>query len=427
MSLYGMMRTGVSGMNAQANRLSTVADNIANSDTTGYKRSSIEFSSLVMPTTGGAYNSGGVNSTIRTAVTDRGDLKGTTSVSDLAIRGDGFFVVQDSSGTPYMTRAGSFVPDAQGRLVNAAGFQLMAYSYENGVPAATVNGFQGLVPVQISDGKMTATPSTSGTFSGNLPSGATPVAAPATLPSGNAATAQYTNKSSMVVYDNLGNKVMVDIYFTKTGAGTWDVAVFDQSKAAPGGPFPYGAGGQLAPVAVPPAPAVPITLTFDGNGKLTGTDNVTFNVPGGASLKLDLKGLSQIGTGYTATGKVNGNGPSSIEKVTIGKDGTIYAQYQDGSTKPLYKIPLAQVPSPDRLIQQSGNVFTQSPDSGEVQIGFAGEGKRGDIISGALENSNVDIAEELTNMISSQRSYTANSKVFQTGSELMDILVNLKR
>lgn len=418
MSLYGMMRTGVSGMNAQANRLSTVADNIANSDTTGYKRSSIEFSSLVMPTTGGAYNSGGVNSTIRTAITDRGDLKGTTSVSDLAIRGDGFFVVQDSSGTPYMTRAGSFVPDAQGRLVNAAGYQLMAYSYANGVPAATVNGFQGLVPVQISDGKMTATPSTSGTFSGNLPSGATAIALPATAPSGNAATAQYTNKSSMVVYDNLGNKVMVDIYFTKTAAGTWDVAVFDQSKAAAGGPFPYGAGGLLANA----------TLNFDGTGKLTGpTDSVTFTVPGGAPLKLDLKGLGQIGTGYTATGQVNGNGPSNIEKVTIGKDGTIYAQYQDGSTKPLYKIPLADVPSPDRLIQQSGNVFTQSPDSGDVQIGFAGEGKRGEIISGALENSNVDIAEELTNMISSQRSYTANSKVFQTGSELMDILVNLKR
>ncbi|MBN9237153.1 MULTISPECIES: flagellar hook protein FlgE [Phyllobacteriaceae] len=414
MSLYGMMRTGVSGMNAQANRLSAVADNIANSDTTGYKRSSVEFSSLVMSNTGGAYNSGGVNSTIRTAVTDRGDLRGTSSVSDLAIRGDGFFVVQDSGGTPFLTRAGSFVPDAQGRLVNAAGFQLMAYSYANGTPAPTVNGFQGLVPVQITSGDMTATPSTTGTFSGNLPSGATVVATP---PSGNAAGAQYTNKSSMVVYDKLGNKVMVDVYFTKTGAGAWEVSVFDQSKATAGGPFPY-TGGALQTA----------NITFDANGKLTGgTDSITFTVPGGNPLKLDLKGLSQLGTGYTATAQVNGNGPSSIEKVSIGKDGTIYAQYADGSTKPLYKIPLATVPSPDRLVQQSGNVFTQSPDSGDVRIGFAGDGKLGDIMSGNLENSNVDIAEELTNMISSQRSYTANSKVFQTGSELMDILVNLKR
>ncbi|TIU83081.1 MAG: flagellar hook-basal body complex protein, partial [Mesorhizobium sp.] len=177
MSLYGMMRTGVSGMNAQANRLSTVADNIANSDTTGYKRSSAEFSTLIMPSTGGAYNSGGVTTTIRSAVSSQGVLQYTTSVSDLAVNGDGFFVVQDPSGTPYLTRAGAFVPDAQGRLVNAAGYQLMAYSYANGDPAATANGFEGLVPVQISDQEMTATPSTEGTFTGNLPAGATAVTA----------------------------------------------------------------------------------------------------------------------------------------------------------------------------------------------------------------------------------------------------------
>jgi len=189
MSLYGMMRTGVSGMNAQANRLSTTADNIANSDTTGYKRSSAEFSTLIMPSTGGAYNSGGVTTTIRQAVSDPGVLQYTTSVSDLAVSGDGFFVVQDPSGTPFLTRAGAFVPDAQGRLVNAAGFQLMAYSFANGVPAATVNGFEGLEPVVISDQGLTATPSTTGSFSGNLPAGATPVVA-ANLPSTNSAGAQ---------------------------------------------------------------------------------------------------------------------------------------------------------------------------------------------------------------------------------------------
>ena len=122
MSLYGMMRTGVSGMNAQANRLSTVADNIANSGTTGYKRSSTEFSSLIIPSTTGNYTSGGVTTTIRTSIAQQGDLKYTSSGSDLAINGDGFFVVQNSSGTPYLTRAGSFVPDGEGNLVNAAGF-----------------------------------------------------------------------------------------------------------------------------------------------------------------------------------------------------------------------------------------------------------------------------------------------------------------
>ncbi|TGQ16416.1 MULTISPECIES: flagellar hook protein FlgE [unclassified Mesorhizobium] len=418
MSLYGMMRTGVSGMNAQANRLSTVADNIANSDTTGYKRSSAEFSSLIMPGTGGAYNSGGVTTTIRSAISTQGVMTYTTSVSDLAVNGDGFFVVQDASGTPYLTRAGSFVPDAQGRLVNAAGYQLMAYDYANGDPAATANGFEGLVPVQISDQEMTATPSTQGIFSGNLPAGATPVAA-GSLPSTNSATAQYTSKTSLVAYDNLGNKKLLDVYFTNTGAGTWQVAVFDQSKATPGTSFPY-TGGALGTA----------NLTFDTTtGKLTGaTTGVSFTVPGGQSLNLDLSKLTQLGTGFTvADAKVNGNAPSSIQKVQIGQDGIIYAQFADGSTKALYKIPLADVQSPDNLTAMPGNVYVESTDSGAVHIGFANEGKLGSIVSGALENSNVDIAEELTNMIAAQRSYTANSKVFQTGSDLMDVLVNLKR
>jgi flagellar hook protein FlgE len=419
MSLYGMMRTGVSGMNAQANRLSTTADNIANSDTNGYKRSSAEFSTLIMPSTGGAYNSGGVTTTIRQAVSDPGVLQYTTSVSDLAVSGDGFFVVQDPSGTPFLTRAGAFVPDAQGRLVNAAGFQLMAYSYANGAPAATVNGFEGLEPVVISDQGLTATPSTEGNFSGNLPAGATPVAS-GNLPSTNTAGAQYTSKSSMVAYDNLGNKKLLDVYFTNTGAGTWEVAVFDQSKATPGTSFPYTGTGALGTA----------NLTFDTTtGKLTGTPTgVSFTVPGGATLDLDLSKLTQLGTGFTVSdAQVNGNAPSTIDKVQISKDGTIYAQYKDGSTKPLYKIPLADVQSPDQLKALPGNVYAQGTDSGAIRVGFANEGKLGSIISGALENSNVDIAEELTDMIAAQRSYTANSKVFQTGSDLMDVLVNLKR
>jgi flagellar hook protein FlgE len=418
MSLYGMMRTGVSGMNAQANRLSAVADNIANSDTTGYKRASTEFSTLVMPTTGGAYNSGGVTTTVRSSISAQGVLQYTTSVSDLAVNGDGFFVVQDAGGTPYLTRAGAFVPNAEGNLVNAAGYKLMAYSYQNGVPAATVNGFDGLEAVSISDSEMTASPSTEGFYTGNLPSGATPVAA-GSLPSTNAPTAQYSEKSSLVAYDNLGNKKLLDVYFTKTGANAWQVAVFDQSGATPGTSFPY-AGGALGTA----------DLTFDATtGKLAGAvDSVSLTIPGGAAFTLDLSQLSQLGTGFTVTdGAVNGNAPSAIDKIQISKDGTIYGQYADGSTKALYKIPLADVTSPDQLTVLGGNVYAQGPDSGAVRIGFANEGKLGAVVSGALENSNVDIAEELTGMIAAQRSYTANSKVFQTGSDLMDVLVNLKR
>ena len=419
MSLYGMMRTGVSGMNAQANRLSTVADNIANAGTTGYKRSSTEFSSLIIPNVTGNYTSGGVTTSVRYATSQQGDLKYTTSTTDLAINGDGFFVVQDPSGKPFLTRAGSFVPDGDGRLVNAAGFYLMGYNAENGTPSAVTNGFGGLEPVLISQTELTAVPSKNGLFTANLPSNAAVVVA-GNLPSLNAPTATASAKSSLVVYDNLGSEVLLDIYFTKSGPNTWEVAVYNQANAAPGTSFPYTAG-----------PLATQTLNFDpANGKLTAASfkDITIPVPGGVPFTLDLAGTSQLATGYTVLdSKVDGNAPSGIDKIEVSADGTIYAQYENGSFKTLYRIPIATVQSPDQLNVEPGNVYSQSSDSGDIRIGFANEGGMGEVVSGALENSNVDIAEELTSMIELQRTYTANSKVFQTGADLMDILVNLKR
>ena len=419
MSLYGMMRTGVSGMNAQANRLSTVADNIANSGTTGYKRSSTEFSSLVIPSTAtGNYTSGGVTTTVRYAISQQGDLRYTTSGTDLAVNGNGFFIVQNSGGTPMLTRAGSFVPDGEGRLVNAAGYYLMGYSFADGEPAASANGFGGMEVVTIADQELVAVPSTSGVFTANLPAGATAVPL-ANQPGQNQPGATYSAKSSLVVYDNLGGEVVLDVYYTKTGPNTWEVAVFNQADAAPSTSFPYA------------NPAIATqTLTFDGTtGKLTGANtDISIPVPDGATLDLDLSKMTQLSLGYTLLeAKVDGNAPSGIKGVEISSDGTMYAQYENGTFRPLYRIPLATVQSPDQLLSLPGNVYTQSSDSGSVQIGFANESGFGSVVSGALENSNVDIAEELTNMIESQRSYTANSKVFQTGADLMDILVNLKR
>lgn len=417
MSLYGMMRTGVSGMAAQANRLSTVAENIANSSTTGYKRSKTEFSSLVMTGLPNTYNSGGVNTTVMNSISQQGLLQYTTSASDLAVNGDGFFVVQGAGGQTYLTRAGAFVPNANGELVNAAGFKLMAYSYENGDPAATANGVAGLETVVIQDDELSAAPSTAGFFKANLPSEAAEVTTG--LPSGNAAGAAYTAKSSLVVYNNVGEEILLDVYFTKTGENEWEVSVFNQADATAGTTFPY-TGGALETA----------TLTFDPDtGKVTGSvTDMTIAIPGGEDFVLDLSQMSELGTTYTVLdAKANGTAPSVIEQILIDGDGTIYAQFENKTLKPLYKIPLANVTSPDNLAVLPGNVFAPSDSSGGVQVGFAQDGGFGSVISGALESSNVDVAEELTTMIESQRTYTANSKTFQTGSDLMDILINLKR
>ncbi len=416
MSLYGVMRTSVSGMNAQANRLSTVAENVANVNTTGYKTASAEFSSLLLPESGAGYESGAVLTNIRNHISSQGNITNTSSVSDLAINGEGFFVVTDSDGTPFLTRAGSFVPNADGVLVNAAGFTLRGYKLDPDMPPTTINGYEGMTDIDLGSLSLSAAPSTAGSITANLPSTADILT---DLPSGNAPTATYTAKSSLLVYDSLGAEVKLDIYFAKTAEGEWEMATFNAADVDPTSlGFPYATG-----------PLATETLSFDGTGKLTTVPaTVDIPVPGGETFTLDFSKMTQLATGYVVlSADANGNAPSGVDLVEIAKDGTVYASYGDGTRSPVYRIPLAHVTSPDQLSPQPGNVFTTSSESGDVAIGYAGTGGLGTIFSNSLEQSTVDLAGELTSMIDAQRSYTANSKVFQTGSELMDVLVNLKR
>lgn len=408
MSLYGVLRSGVSGMNAQSNKLGTVAENIQNANTNGYKRASTEFSSLILPSSKGAYNSGSVTSTVRYAIADQGAISYTTSGSDLAISGNGFFVVSDPKGSPYLTRAGNFVVDGPtGNLVNASGFTLMGYSLANGNATPSLNSLTDMVPVNIASMSMQATGTTAGKFSGNLPYNDAVIATPPP------ASANYSKKSSLQTFDNVGNSVKLDIYMTKVGANTWEVAVYNGNIP---GNFP----------ATPMTP--PQSLAFDVNGQLTGTSSMTFAIPNGsAAFTLDMAGMTQLAGDYNVTGSANGNAPSAVKGADFGSDGTVYAVYEDGTRVPAYKVPLATVPSPDNLVPKAGNVYEASISSGGYQIGYPESGGFGTITSGALEGSNVDIGTELTNMIEAQTSYTANSKVFQTGSELLDVLMSLKR
>lgn len=420
MSLYGMMRTGVSGMNAQSNRLGTVADNIANSGTMGYKRAYTEFSALILPGENGSYSSGAVKTTVRNSIADQGLLQFTSSTTDIAIQGDGFFLVQNGAGDQFMTRAGSFVPDAQGRLVNAAGFYLLG----------TTNMAAGLTPddlqvISISSTGLTASPSTEGAFSPNLPALAGVVTDPAALPSANPDPAvtppQFSGKTSMTTYTGIGEEKIIDVYFAKTGPNTWEAVAYDASLASPDGGFPYG-GPALGTAA----------LTFDpSNGALdTATSDLSldFTVPGGEAFTLSLAGTQSLAADYTARAPaVNGSGTGGFDEISIDLDGMVSALNKNGSVINLFRIPIATVTSPDRLTTLPGNVYQSNNGSGGMTIGVATTSNFGEIVSGALEGSNVDIAEELTSMIESQRNYTANSKVFQTGADLLDVLVNLKR
>jgi len=412
MSLFSALNASVSGMAAQANKLSTISDNIANSNTTGYKQASTQFEDLINQIGATSYNAGGVGTLVRYNILEQGNLTGTTSATDLAIQGDGFFLVEDANGATFLTRAGAFTPDASGNLVNAAGFKLMGYSVASGSTQA--DGVGALTAVNVFGDGLKATASTSGTFTANLDSNA--AINVGSLPSANAAGSTYTSRSSLVTYDNLGNAVTLDVYLTKTGANTWEASIYNAADATSGGPFPYSSAALTTQ-----------TLNFSSvDGSLTSPASLSVAIPGGQTVTLDIDGMTQLATSFSVSvATTNGNAPSALKGVNIASDGTLSEVFANGSEVAIYKIPLATVPSVNNLTPLAGDVFQANITSGDIVVGAPGLAGFGAIQSSKLESSTVDLATQLTEMIVAQRSYESNSKVFQTGSELLAQLNNM--
>jgi flagellar hook protein FlgE len=415
-----MMGSAVSGMLGDTSWLSSISQNVSNANTNGYKNAETEFSTLVDQAGGAADSLAGVKASLRSLNSLQGSVVGTSTTTDLAIQGEGFFVVSDASGALYLTRNGSFVPDSSGNLVNSAGYYLMGNTAGSGqadaVPTQKVN-------VTASGDLPTAT--TAGTLSVNLPSASSTVAA-ANLPSvyPNVATVAYTAETSVVAYDNLGGAHTINVYLTNTGPNaavppedTWQITAYDAADAAAGGGFPYSA-----------APLATQALTFSATtGKLTTGSPFNIPIPNGQTMALDISGTTQLASSFSVnTNTANGNAPSSLTGVTISADGTLDFQYSNGASNVGYDIPLANVASPDNLTSLNGNVFQASQNSGSIVYGTAGTSGLGTIVSSSLESSTVDLATELTQMIEAQSAYQANSKVFQTGADLLQILNNLK-
>jgi flagellar hook protein FlgE len=242
----------------------------------------------------------------------------------------------------------------------------------------------------------------------------------APLPSSNGAASASTASSSIVVYENIGTPVVLDIYQTKTAANTWEMSIFDRATASASGGFPYGSG----PLAV-------TTLGFDpatGGLATTSAQSITMQIPNGNSIDLDLSGTTEL---PTASGlidvRVDGSAPSPMDRVEITENGEVVAIYRNGASSKIFQIPLVQVVSPENLERLSGNRFGLTDAAGALAVGIPGEQGLGRTMSGAVEQSTVDVATELTVMIEAQKNYTANSKVFQTSAELMEVLINLKR
>ena len=388
MSINGVFRTSVSGMNAQANRLSTVSENIANSSTNGYKRNSTEFASLVLAQGGGEYNPGSVKTQVRQSISQQGSIAATSSGSDLAIQGDGFFVVQDTAGREFYTRAGSFVQRTEtigGKettfLVNTAGYRLTGSPVGGGAAA----------PIELPVGAIVAPQATdAGAFTIQFPE---------------SAAVGDTKKSSMVVYDSIGKAIEVPVDMEKTAANTWTVSYTDS------------VGPQTT------------TIVFDPNtGRPTAAPaDMVYTHVNGDTANIEFGSLTEYATDFSAKLVTNGNPPGSFTGFACADDGTLSGVMNTGQLIPLYKMSLARFASPDQLQASAGNVYSATASSGVAALGGPGTNGYGSLVSSGLEQSNVDLASELTSMIESQRSYSANSKVFQTGAEILDVLVNLKR
>jgi flagellar hook protein FlgE len=419
MSVSGIMGTSTSGMAAQSDRLSATAENIANIGTTGYKRGAVEFSTLVTAVGSGRHESGAVESHSRRIASEQGVLQATRSSSDLAIEGDGFFVVQGPSSDRVLTRAGAFIRDREGFLTNTAGYRLLAAPIQSGTSQSVPASVSSLVPVSFEQTKLKAAASTAGALHVNLPAGDS-IVAQADLPSSNAGTTQYSAMTSLNAYDSIGTARQLDFFFAKTNTNSWEVSVFDHAARGTSQPFPYTSG-----------PLASVTLQFDpATGGLTSSSSASLVVPvqGGQPVSIDLGNATELAAEFSVrAARMDGHAPVGVERIDVSDQGLVTAIFADGTQVPSFRIPIGKVASPDMLTAIGGNLFAVSDASGQMIIEFSNESGAGRIKSGALELSTVDLANELTVMIEAQRNYTANSRVFQTASDLMDVIVNLRR
>jgi flagellar hook protein FlgE len=431
MSIFGALEAAVSGLSANSNALGMISDNIANSNTVGYKDTSADFSTLV--TASGSpslYSPGGVQSSPLYNVAQQGVLQSESSPTDLAISGGGFFVVNSnqaggSTGTTSYTRAGNFSVDANGNLVNAAGLYLQGQPLTAAQAAQIAAGNSNVLTtttpsllqtVNVANNAGTAQQTSNVSLVANLPA--------------NATTAQTM---TVPVYDTLGVQHNMTLTFTPSGtANQWNVATSFT-----------GAGTTTATIA-----AGDNVVQFNSDGTLN-TAGTTFNAASALSVAWDStvsggtspqtvsfnlgtngtsSGLSQIGTSFNI-GQINQDGVQfgNFSGVTVNQAGIVTANYDNGLSRAIYIVPVGTFSNPNGLQPQSGNTYTQTTDSGSAVLREAGTGSAGTIAPSSLEDSTVDIATEFSNLIVTQRAYEANSKIITTADQMLETLIQAKQ
>jgi flagellar hook protein FlgE len=406
MSLFSALMASVSGMNAQANALSTISDNIANANTTGYKEAGTEFEDMLNEFSPSEYNAGGVGTVVTYGISQQGDPNSTNNPTNMAVEGNGFFVVENASGQTFLTRDGSFEPNEQGYLVNASGYTLMGYPPEPSPPSYSP---ADLVPVQVSTSNLSpAVATTSATLTGNLDSSSAIITA-ADAP--DAGGSSYTSMTSVTTYDSLGDPTTLNVYMTNLGGGKWEMDTYNSTAAQP-------------PSATAPLSSTDLQFSTTTGALTSPTAPVSVTVNGQA-ISIDPSKMTQLASASSVQGTANGNQPGTYESVSVSQSGVLSETFSNGVTTPIYQIPLATVPAVNAMTSMAGDVFEPNSASGKMVLGGANSNGLGTINGSEEEASTVDLATELTNMVVTQNSYQANSKAFSVGSDMLSELVNL--
>ncbi|MDP3737227.1 MAG: flagellar hook protein FlgE [Hyphomonadaceae bacterium] len=462
MSINSAMLAGASGMRANSSALASISDNIANVNTVGYKRLRSDFVALLnsqnRQTT---YNAGGVISSSSPLMAEQGSTIASSVATHLAVSGTGFFVVRGRSDDAsardpfFYTRAGQFTADSDGYLKNTANYFLQGWPVDStGAVTANPTDLNALEPIRVSGIAGGAEATSRLSLSANLQSSqalstAASIIPPALIPTYNPASAANNMASGAVtpdfqipvqIYDSQGGLHTLNMSFLKRGPNEWNAEIHLPSGEVTGG-APL-INGQLATGIVRFTPFGQLDLAGS-----TLPTSLTINQSGGAGLQwgatmglatqtidLDMGGPGTPGglTNYDSpsqlgTSGVDGTPFGSLASVDVDDDGFVTAIFTNGLTRRIYQIPLATFGNVDGLVPEHGGVYGLGPGAGALSMRGAGAGGAGNIKSRALESSTVDLAEEFSNLIMTQRAYSASSKIITTADEMLDELIRLKR
>jgi flagellar hook protein FlgE len=437
MSLYSSMNTALSGMNAQSRALGHISDNVANSQTVGFKRTDTNFVSYISESNSDVHRPGTVLARPDFTNQIQGTIEQVENPLALAISGQGFFTAALPVGTNsdgsknfdarnFYTRAGDFNRDREGYMVNGSGYVLQGWPVTNGVVDKTQ-----LSPIQIREDVFTPSPTQQLNFTGNLSAGGT--------------TAQST---SIQVIDSLGRSRALTLTFTPStapGDNTWTLSINapeatvpargtipilfspDGASTHPNGTLEEFGTGTVSLSGSAGGAGVPATVTFTadfGQGPQTMRLNIgNFGVSGGLT---QFASTSASGLSVNSF-EQDGIPLGSFSSVTTQRNGDVRINYDNGQSRVVARVPVTVFKDPDKLDHLDGQAFLRTTESGEARVVEAGEDGAGLLSTRAVERSNVDIATEFSKLILAQRAYSANTRIVTTVDDLLQETLNMRR